>query len=1353
MGNVLRRIFPFLSWIDEYKSATLRADFMAGLTVALVLIPQSMAYAQLAGLPAYYGLYAAFLPPMIASLFGSSRQLATGPVAVVSLMTSAALEPIATAGSGEYITYAILLALSVGLFQLLLGLLRLGLVVNLLSHPVVNGFTCAAALIIATSQLPKIFGVYVDKAEHHYETVFRVISAAVHYTHWPTLGMAVLAFGIMIVLKKVNPKIPNVLAAVLVTTVLSAQLGFRHDEEIALDRIHPEEVRNEILRFNTTAKTLEETESLRTKANMSMALLTSSTPKDAPAFCGQCHTPRDIAAFGNRSASEIAARSDQVVTIHLMAGLVSSYIEVLKEQASEIRAELRGHHFERVLDTDGRPSFYLRGQVPKELTGDGARWRIKIGSWCLDPEKISVTGGGAVVGVIPKGLPEIKLPDVRNNLSLMLKLIPTTIIISLLGFMEAISIAKAMAAKTRQKLDPNQELIGQGLANIVGCCGQSYACSGSFSRSAVNLQAGARTGMSNVFSSAFVVVVLLFLTQLLFHLPQAVLAAIIMMAVVGLLNVSGFVHAWRVRKFDGITGVVSFAGTLIFAPHLEWGILIGIVLAIGGYLIRSMRPKVARLAPHPDGSLRDARRHQLRQCRHLAIIRFDGPLNFASVSYLEDEILGEVADMPDLKHILVDADGISEIDASGEEMLRHLIQQLRGGGYSISFSALGDDIVDAIKRAHLYEFIGENHVFSTQAQAVAAIYAMAHASSPEADCPLRSLMPRVTEVSLHPDGSLRDAQRHNLPACEKIAVLRFDDPLNFANTNFLEEEILKLASRRAKVRHLIFAAQGVADLRDDGAEKLGELVAWLRNQGYDVAFSSFGDNVLDVLDRTGVAEVIGQDNIYPAQGLAIAGVYRKAHENSTEQDCPLTPLIPHVAHLSLHPDGTLRDARRHGLELCRHIAAIRFDGPLNFVTIGFFKDELLDRLNEQGDLNHVLIAAHGINAIGVRAAEELRLLVERLRREGYGVSFSGLQDKVLDVLDRTGVAEVIGEDNMYPDRGLAVAGIYRKAHANSTEQNCPLAPLIPHVAHLSLHPDGTLRDARRHGLELCRHIAVIRFDGPLNFVTFGFFKDELLERLYDQSELNHVLIAAHGINAIGERAAEELRRLVERLRQDGYEVSFSGLQDKVLDVLDRTGIVEKIGEGHLYPSQPLAIAGIYRKSHADSTEERCPLAPLLPHITALSLHPDGSLRDARRNGLELCRHIAAIRFDGPLNYVTIGHLEDELLGRLKDRAEMNHVLIAAHGINAIDARAAEKLGLLVKDLRRAGYEVSFSGLKDNVLDVLHQTGVYAIIREERIYPTQAVAVAAIYTECHKGSSEKKCPLIEVVRSDSPGRPS
>ena len=177
---MLTKVFPFLLWFKDYDTGKFRTDVVAGITVAMVLIPQSMAYAQLAGLPAYYGLYAAFLPPMVAALFGSSRQLATGPVAVVSLMSAASLEPLATAGSTEFIAYSVLLALTVGTFQFLLGVLRLGLVVNLLSHPVVNGFTNAAAIIIASSQFSKLFGVYVDKAPHHYETILHVCRSAVH---------------------------------------------------------------------------------------------------------------------------------------------------------------------------------------------------------------------------------------------------------------------------------------------------------------------------------------------------------------------------------------------------------------------------------------------------------------------------------------------------------------------------------------------------------------------------------------------------------------------------------------------------------------------------------------------------------------------------------------------------------------------------------------------------------------------------------------------------------------------------------------------------------------------------------------------------------------------------------------------------------------------------------------------------------------------------------------------------------------------------------------------------------------------------------------------------------------------
>ena len=226
LGHIVN---PFVlpQWLPELKNKeVLRADVIAGLTVALILIPQSMAYAQLAGLPAHYGLYASLLPPMIAAFFGSSRHLATGPVAMVSLMTAAALEPLATAGGAAFIGYATLLALMVGVFQLLMGMLRLGVLLNFLSHPVVLGFVNAAAIIIATSQLGKIFGVSAESGDHHYEFVIHTIRLAVDHTHWPTVGMAVLAFTIMVGVRHFYPKLPFVLIAVVVTTLLAWLMGF-----------------------------------------------------------------------------------------------------------------------------------------------------------------------------------------------------------------------------------------------------------------------------------------------------------------------------------------------------------------------------------------------------------------------------------------------------------------------------------------------------------------------------------------------------------------------------------------------------------------------------------------------------------------------------------------------------------------------------------------------------------------------------------------------------------------------------------------------------------------------------------------------------------------------------------------------------------------------------------------------------------------------------------------------------------------------------------------------------------------------------------------------------------------------
>jgi len=577
------RFLPFLSWIGKCKDpSTLTADIIAGITVALVLVPQSMAYASLAGLPPYYGLYASFLPGIAAALFGSSRQLATGPVAVVSLMTAAALEPLALTPD-MYVAYAIALALMVGIFQLVLGVLRLGVLVDFLSHPVVIGFTNAAAIIIATSQLSKIFGVVVEKGEHHYDTIWRVVVAATSETHLLTLAMGLLAIAIMALMKKFTPRLPNVLIAVVITTLLSYFMGYE-------------------------------------------------------------------------------------------------------------------------------------------------------------------TQGGKVVGVVPAG---VTMPGVPSGLSwdVLVQLITTAVIISIIGFMEAISIAKAMAARTRQRLDPNQELIGQGLGNMISGLFQGYAVSGSFSRSAVNINAGAITGFSAVVTGLAVGATLLFLTPLLYHLPQATLAAVIMMAVINLVKIEPIIYAWRVQPHDGIVAIVTFILTLIVAPHLETGIVTGVLLSLGLFLFRTMRPRISVLSRDPDGTLRDAQVRQLATCDNISLIRFDGPLFFANTGYFNDTILDRVASKPDLKFVIIDAEGINEIDATGEEMLHELDKRLQSVGIELLVARAKKQIMDILTRTGFVDTMGKERFFRLRTHAFE--YAWEKLGDDHADtCPLKVSQPLSDEEAI-----------------------------------------------------------------------------------------------------------------------------------------------------------------------------------------------------------------------------------------------------------------------------------------------------------------------------------------------------------------------------------------------------------------------------------------------------------------------------------------------------------------------------------------------------------------------------------------------------------------------------
>jgi SulP family sulfate permease len=706
-SKVLKNIFPFLRWFKGYTSGALRADIIAGLTVALVLIPQSMAYAQLAGLPPYYGLYAAFLPPMLAALFGSSRQLATGPVAVVSLMTFASLAPLATAGSERFIAYAIILAMMVGVVQLALGILRLGLVVNFLSHPVVNGFTNAAAIIIATSQLSKMFGVQVDTAEHHYETIIWVIQAALRFTHWPTFLLGALAFAIMYTLKRLAPRVPNVLVAVAITTFISWATGYQHNAVVAASAIQSPKAQELIERFNSTLSKITALGEQRTAAT--------------------------------RRIEEVKASADAIELLNAKhdGELIQLQIEDSTEKAHVYREELRKLSFRGVPQAGGATLFSPAGEVPPDTADDGYIWRIQVGNNPVKTDGLRLTGGGDVVGTVPKGLPSFSLPKIDS--SLILHLLPYAAIIAFLGFMEAISIAKAMAAKTGQRLDPNQELIGQGLANLLGAAGKSYPISGSFSRSAVNLQAGAMTGFSSVFTSLAVVIMLMFLTPLLYHLPQSVLAAVIMMAVIGLLNVSGFIHAWKAQRADGIISVIAFVCTLAFAPHLDKGIMVGVGLSLLVFLYKVMRPTVTTLARHEDDALRCTVTHGLRECERIALVRFDAPLFFANASFLEDQVTERMQTKKGLKHIVIVANGINDIDASGEETLSLLVDRIRSAGLGVSLAGVNESVMRVLQRTHLDAKIGEDHLFPTMERAIETIHPEAHRDAEEKECPLQTV--------------------------------------------------------------------------------------------------------------------------------------------------------------------------------------------------------------------------------------------------------------------------------------------------------------------------------------------------------------------------------------------------------------------------------------------------------------------------------------------------------------------------------------------------------------------------------------------------------------------------------------
>lgn len=541
-------------WLPELRNwDVLRADIIAGITVALVLVPQVMAYAQLAGLPAYTGLYAAFVAPIIAAIFGSSRQLHNGPVAVISLMTASALASLALEPA-QLVGYAALLALMVGVIQMGLGVLRLGFLVDFLSHPVISGFTNAAAIVIGSLQLGKLLGVAQPSDQQFLATLRDIIISAPTQAHGPTMMMGLGSLALIFGFKRWAPKLPAIVITVIIATTLSWAAGY---------------------------------------------------------------------------------------------------------QAS----------------------------------------------------------GGAVVGVVPNGLPGFVLPTGWEHISALL--LPATTI-ALLSFVEAFSIAKAVASKTRQRISADQEMVGKGLANIATGFTQGYPVSGSFSRTAVNFDAGARTGFAAIVSGLLVAITLMYLTPMLYHLPLATLAAVIMAAVFALIQFEPFKHAWKVNPHDGFVAFVTFAITLWMAPHLEYGIFIGVGLSIAFYLYRTMQPHVAELAKDEDDVLRDAALFGLKTSQTLAMFRYDGDLYFANAGYLEKRLLNAVADKPHLRVLILDLEAVDQIDATGEEILGNLAEGMHEANISFYICRPKFKLLDAIKRSGLHDKIGDDSIFSKRKSAIQA---------------------------------------------------------------------------------------------------------------------------------------------------------------------------------------------------------------------------------------------------------------------------------------------------------------------------------------------------------------------------------------------------------------------------------------------------------------------------------------------------------------------------------------------------------------------------------------------------------------------------------------------------------
>ncbi len=567
-AGMFRRYLPILTWGAEYSRRTLVNDLIVAAIVTIMLIPQSLAYAMLAGLPAQVGLYASMAPLVLYAIFGTSRALAVGPVAVASLMTAAAAAKVATQGTPEYLGATIALAAISGLLLLAMGLLRLGFLANFLSHPVISGFITASGIQIAAGQLAPVLGIHAEG-----ESFVDLLKSMV-----PNLG-------------HINP--------------YTAAIGFA-----------------------------------------SLAFL----------FWVRRGLKPLLRRFGlGERAADILAKVGPVVAIAVTTAAVWGF----------------------------------------GLTEHGVK----------------------IVGTVPKGLPSLTLPPFEAGL--WTKLLVPALLISIVGYVESISVALTLAAKRRQRVDPDQELIALGMSNVGAAVSGGFPVTGGFARSVVNFEAGAETPAAGAFTAIGIALATLFLTPLLFFLPNATLAATIIVAVLSLVNLGALKHTWHYSRADGAAMAATILLTLL--EGVEAGLLAGVGLSIFLHLYHTSKPHVAVVGQLPGTmNFRNVARHTVVTDPEILSLRVDASLYFPNARFIEDYINRTVAANPAVRHVILECPAVNTIDASALESLEAINHRLKDGGITLHLSEVKGPVMDRLKRSHLLEELtGKVHL--TQYDAVSSI--------------------------------------------------------------------------------------------------------------------------------------------------------------------------------------------------------------------------------------------------------------------------------------------------------------------------------------------------------------------------------------------------------------------------------------------------------------------------------------------------------------------------------------------------------------------------------------------------------------------------------------------------------